>query len=82
MRLCSVLTTTVLTLKALAAHAVESDSHLSFVGLAMWAFLHVKRYNTVWADLDSPRREASGVHYGMQVRHAHSARSFLSNGLY
>ena len=54
MWLWSVLTTAMLTLKALASGAVESAFHLSFGSLAIWAFLHVKRYNTVRADLDSP----------------------------
>jgi len=72
MWLWSVLTTAMLTLKALASGAVESAFHLSFGSLAMWAFLHVKRYNTVRADLDSPfggmnnvadkRKPADGVY--------------------
>jgi hypothetical protein len=44
-----------LALKALAARAVESAFYLSLSCVAMWASLHVKRYNIVRADLDSPQ---------------------------
>ena len=45
---------TFLALKTLAARAIESAFDLSFGGLAVGASLHVKRYNTVRASLDSP----------------------------
>lgn len=57
MRLRRVLTATILTLIALAAGAIESAFDLTFGRLAMWASVHVKRYNIVMADLDSPDKQ-------------------------
>ncbi|HEV2860449.1 MAG TPA: hypothetical protein VGX48_05525, partial [Pyrinomonadaceae bacterium] len=48
-----------LTLKALAAGAVEAGFNLPLRAAAMRACIHVKRYIIISADLGNPRRLAS-----------------------